>query len=280
MTSAQRVLAQTTARLRAASPSPETDAWLLLTHVLECDRSALLAHPDRQLTARQATQLAVCLARRLAGEPIAYILKHWGFWSFDLRVSPATLIPRPETEQLVEWVLSMADNAPRRVVDLGTGSGAIALALAHERPAWDVWAVDKTPACLAIAADNAAHHGLAKRVHFACGDWAHMLKTAQFDMVVSNPPYIAADDPHLQQGDVRFEPKSALVGGQTGLACYAAMLPEVQRILKPGGLVVWEHGDTQSQALTTLLQDHGFQAVQPQQDWSGKWRMIAGQYVS
>ncbi|MCX4028105.1 peptide chain release factor N(5)-glutamine methyltransferase [Endozoicomonas sp. SM1973] len=255
-------------QLAVASPSPQEDVEQLLCHVLQKPRSYLFTWPDQQLTAEQQTTFDNCLFQRLKGKPIAYITGSRGFWQFELEVSEATLIPRPDTEILVEQVLAVADaNQSLHVIDLGTGTGAIALALAYERPNWQVTGVDLLPEAVELAARNGKRLGLTN-VQFFAGHWFEALPETigQFDLVVSNPPYIPADDPHLQQGDVRFEPKSALVAEQRGLAAINEIAKNASDFLKPGGYLFFEHGYDQATAVREILAGFNYQAIQCKQD--------------
>ncbi|WP_204382820.1 peptide chain release factor N(5)-glutamine methyltransferase, partial [Aeromonas veronii] len=206
----------------AEGESPRADADVLLCHLLDCRRSYLMTWPERELDAAQQATLQTWLARRLNGEPIAHLVGEREFWSLPLKVSPATLIPRPDTEVLVEQALAKIPQGPCAVLDLGTGTGAIALALKSERPEVDVWAVDRMADAAALARENSAALGLPIEVRD--GSWFEPLgepdrdNTPRFAVIVSNPPYIDGADPHLEQGDVRFEPRSALVSDDSGLA--------------------------------------------------------------
>lgn len=222
-------LVQAVARIQ--SDSARFDAELLLCHVLDKPRSYLFTWPERELTEAQQSAFAALLARREAGEPVAYLIGQREFWGLPLEVSAATLIPRPDTETLVECALELLPEGPYRVADLGTGTGAIALALASERPAWQLVATDRVDAAAALARRNRDRLGLAN-VEILTGSWCEPL-SGHFEMILSNPPYIDPQDPHLSQGDVRFEPRSALVAAESGLAdirLIAEQAPEV-----PGG---------------------------------------------
>jgi release factor glutamine methyltransferase len=240
------------------------EAELLLVHVLDKPRSWLIAHADDALDEAQTNAFEALVQRRHNGEPVAYITGHRGFWSLELEVTPATLIPRPETELLVELALERLPPAGR-VVDLGTGSGAIALAIAHERPQARVMATDASLDALAVAQRNAVRLGLA-RVSFMHGDWFGPLSGERFDMVVSNPPYIEADDPHLAQGDLRFEPASALASGSDGLDDIRRIVEGARAHLEPGGWLMMEHGWSQGDAVRAVLSTAGYHHVFTAQD--------------
>ena len=198
------------------SPTAQLDAELLLAFVLDKPRSYLYTWPEKTLTTAQLNSFAALLERRKRGEPVAYLLGRQGFWTLDLAVAAHTLIPRADTELLVEAVLQLADaSAALNILDLGTGSGALALAVASERQCWQVTGVDRIEAAVALAQDNQQQLGLSN-VRFLRSDWFSAVAHQRYDLILSNPPYIAANDPHLQQGDVRFEPLSALVSGADG----------------------------------------------------------------
>lgn len=260
-----------------ASDTPVLDAELLLAHVLGKPRSYLLTWPERELDETQLAQFDALLARRRQGEPVAYLLGEQGFWSLDLKVAPDTLIPRPDTERLVEVALELGPAGPARVLDLGTGTGAIALALAAERPRWQLIGVDRMPAAVALARRNGERLGLT-HAHFLQSDWFSALDGQCFDMIVSNPPYIAADDPHLALGDVRFEPASALVSGEDGLDDIRRIIAEAPDHLAPGGWLLLEHGWQQAPAVCQLLRECGMDLVQSWRDLGGQLRVSGGQW--
>lgn len=219
------------------SESPRRDAEILLGHVTGKARTFILAFGETALTDTQREQLAQLLARRQRGEPVAHLTGMREFWSLPLFVSPATLIPRPDTECLVEQALARLPDSPCRILDLGTGTGAIALALATERPDCEVTAVDRMPDAVALAGRNAQHLAI-HNVRILQSDWFAALPGQQFDMIVSNPPYIDAHDPHLAQGDVRFEPLSALVADDNGMADITHIIAQARHALAPGGVSV------------------------------------------
>lgn len=254
--------------LADVSPTPHEDVEQLLCHVLQKSRSYLFTWPDALLTVEQQALFDHYLALRRQGKPVAYIVGKRGFWHFDLEVSEATLIPRPDTELLVEQVLSIADAGQAlKVIDLGTGTGAIALALAYERPSWQLIGVDLMPEAIELAKRNAAQLGVSN-IHFYKGSWFEALPKGelQFDIVVSNPPYIPADDPHLQQGDVQFEPLSALVAEQNGLAAIIEIASTAPHYLKSGGYLFFEHGYDQAAAVANILTKLDYEAIQCKQD--------------
>lgn len=258
---------------------PELDAQVLLAHLLGRDRSWLYAWPDATLDATQQAIFERLIARRAAGEPVAHLTGQREFWGLPLAVSADTLIPRPDTELLVEMALDLGDaGQPLKVLDLGTGSGAIALALARERPTWHITASDTSGAALTIAQRNAATLGLS-RVHFRQGDWFAAIEPDQrFDLILSNPPYIAAQDPHLQQGDVRHEPRSALVAGAEGLDDIRILTAQAPHHLEPGGWLLLEHGYDQGPETRELLRQAGFDCVETREDLAGRPRVSIGQY--
>lgn len=278
MTVAPRDLRQLLADAATALPGVEgrNEAELLLLHVLGKPRSWLFAHATDPVDTDAAQAFHALLARRVAGEPVAYLLGQRGFWTLDLVVSPATLIPRPETELLVELALARlpADTA-FAVADLGTGSGAIALALASERPLAAVVATDVSAAALEVARANAVRNGLA-RVRFMPGSWFAPLQGMRFDLIASNPPYIASDDPHLQQGDLRHEPASALASGVDGLDDIRVIVAAAPSHLQVGGWLLIEHGWDQGEAIRALFAQAGFAQVCTERDLEQRDRVTLG----
>ncbi|MBP4042911.1 peptide chain release factor N(5)-glutamine methyltransferase [Aeromonas sp. SrichE-2G] len=259
----------------ASGESPRADADALLCHLLECRRSYLMTWPERELDAAQQATLQGWLARRLNGEPIAHLIGEREFWSLPLKVSPATLIPRPDTEVLVEQALVRLPSGLCALLDLGTGTGAIALALKSERPDADVWAVDRMPEAAALARANSAALGLPVTVRD--GSWFEPLSGApRFAMIVSNPPYIDGADPHLDQGDVRFEPRSALVADEQGLADIRLIVAGAPAHLVPGGWLLLEHGWDQGAAVRQLLLQQGYGQVETVRDYGDNERVTLG----
>lgn len=259
------------------SPTPRLDAELLLAHVLGKSRSYLHTWPEREPEAEQLERYQAAIVRRQAGEPVAYILGQQGFWSLELEVASHTLIPRPDTELLVETVLALLPATPAALLDLGTGTGAIALALANERPAWRLTGVDRVPEAVALAARNGARLKLAN-VNFIESHWFSALAGQRYQLIVSNPPYIAADDRHLAEGDVRFEPSSALVAGADGLDDIRLIIQQAPDYLETGGWLLLEHGFDQAEAVRGLLSVRGFSAVESRRDLGGHERISLGRF--
>lgn len=264
-----------TKQLTAVSSTPELDAIILLEFVLTKTRAYLYAHSEEELTQEQEKLLAALVERRSQGEPIAYIIGKREFWSLELGVNNSVLIPRPDTELIVELTLKYLPKTKAIVADLGTGSGAIALALAKERPDWKIVATDKSKEALAIAKHNAATNNI-DNVEFYSGNWCDAIPNLLFDAIVANPPYIAANDPHLTQGDVRFEPKTALISDQDGLQDITTIIQQARKKLKSGGIILLEHGFDQAGAVKKLLQQNGFCNIETHQDLAGNDRVTLG----
>lgn len=267
------------ANLRATSDSPQLDCELLLCHVLEVDRTWLRTWPENQISAAQHKQFLSLLDQRIKGKPIAYLIGSRGFWSMDLKVSSDTLIPRPETELLIEIALDLNVPSGGCGLDLGTGTGAIALALAKERHDMHWVAVDSQPEAVTLAQANCDCQQLNNVCIFqSC--WFDSLKAPNntFDLIVSNPPYIAADDPHLAQGDVRFEPASALVSGVDGLDDIRVIISQSTSYLRANGWLVIEHGCDQGPAARDLMLSTGFSQVATHQDYNHLDRVTVGQW--
>lgn len=259
-----------------ACDSPRLDAELLLSHVTGLGRTSFRAWPEREIPAAQAEAFMSLVAERAAGKPVAYLLGHQEFWSLPLYVSPSTLIPRPDTECLVEVALSLPLSDHARVLDLGTGTGAIALALASERQRWHITACDCVPEAVTLARRNAS--ALCLPVDVVQSYWFSELAPARFDLIVSNPPYIASSDRHLEEGDVRFEPSSALVSGLDGLDDLRLIVDQAPHWLVDKGWLLVEHGYDQGDAVQDLFRARGFVAVQCRQDYGQRDRMTLGQW--
>lgn len=261
--------------LIAASGLPRAEAQLLAARAASQERSWIMAHDTDAALPAQARTAQAWFERRRAGEPVAYILGEREFYSLMLTVQPAVLIPRPETEQLVDLAL---ERLPRgrgtRLLDVGTGSGAIAIALAHARPDVEVWASDISAAALAVARDNAQRHQV--NIRFIESDVLNALADERFDLIVSNPPYIAAADPHLLAGDLRFEPRIALESGADGLTLIRRLAAGARAHLCAGGWLMFEHGYDQGRACVTLLQSQGYADVSDHVDLSGQSRLSLG----
>jgi len=266
-------LERITRALQSTSPTARLDAEVLVMHVCGLDRTGLITRANTILNTAQQNQLESLLLRRQRGEPTAYLTGSREFWSMEFSVSPATLIPRPETELLVEMALArIPPDAPWTIADLGTGSGAIALAIAGERPRCRVIAADISSAALEVARANAERLGLTK-VEFRHGDWLSPLVDEVFDMIVSNPPYICAADPHLEAGDVRFEPSQALIAGADGLDAIRHIASAAGRYLKPDGSLLFEHGWDQAGAVSELLRRLGYHDIVCSPDLAGHARV-------
>jgi len=253
------------------------EARRLLSDVLDITPTALQIRLNDLLTPAEQHLLADALQRRLQGEPLAYITGRWWFWDLELEVAPCTLIPRPDTELLVEQALSLPFAANARVLDLGTGTGAIALSLAKAKPDWQLFAVDFNAEAVALAKRNQQRLQIIN-CQICHSDWFSALAGQRFDLIVSNPPYIDAEDPHLQQGDVKFEPLSALVAPDSGLADLQIICQNAPEFLTDGGWLWLEHGYQQADAVQQLLHIAGFSEVSSRRDYAGQWRITGGSF--
>lgn len=280
------------AECQRKTPLDVIDTRILMMQALGLSRIQLITQSELQLDTQQATTLRDLIARRFNGEPIAYLTGEREFYGLSLLVTPDVLIPRPDTELLVELALQHTpknNQVPSRVLDMGTGSGAIAVALAHTRADWHVTATDISAAALAVAAANGARHApslmaqaagqtsLQSRISFLQSDWYSACAGQSFHTIVSNPPYIEKNDPHLTQGDLRFEPLVALTDHSDGLSNYRHIIAGAAKHLEAQGWLLLEHGYNQSEQVQDLLRQHGFTAVQSWQDLSGIWRVSGGQ---
>lgn len=254
------------------SESAEIDSQFLLCHLLNCQTSYLHSRSEQTLTQQQQQQFEQLVKQRQQGKPISHITGQRGFWTLDLNVTADTLIPRPDTELLVD--LALEKLRPKMVVaDLGTGNGAIALSLAQQQTSAQILAMDQSWPALLVAQGNAANYKLTN-IHFWQGQWLAAIADQSLDVVISNPPYIKNDDPHLKQGDVRFEPLSALVSGGDGLDDIRIIVKQAHRCLKPAGYLLVEHGYDQAQYVQQLFEDAGFIEVSSQQDFGGNDRVM------
>lgn len=284
-TGAQRTVGELlglAAELQTVSDSPALDVQLLLAHVLGSSRAALLGRPERVVEAVQVQQLQALLARRRLGEPVAYLLGRKAFWDFELTVDARVLIPRPDTELLVEKALACLagrETEPLQLLDLGTGSGAIAIALARHSKAWQVTATDQSEDCLHLARDNARALEVVN-IQFVQADWLAGFAGRRFDLIASNPPYIAADDIHLQRDGLWYEPQQALVAGDHGLASLQRIIAQAAAHLTEGGWLLLEHGYRQGGAVTASLAQAGYREIQGWQDLGGLDRVTAGRHYS
>jgi release factor glutamine methyltransferase len=255
--------------------SARRDSEILLGYCLSKSRSWLYTWPEREISTPDAHRFKQLLVQRKRGQPVAYLVGVREFWSLSLAVNEHTLIPRPETETLVSWALELSLPANARVLDLGTGSGAIALALASERASWQVQGVDASQDALTIARRNAVQLQL-ERVSFDQSDWYCAVLGQEFHLLVANPPYIDPLDSHLQQGDVRFEPPSALIADQAGLADLVELVGGAGAHLQPGGWLLLEHGFNQGEAVRSLLRGAGFDSITTRNDLAGQERITGG----
>lgn len=263
-------------RLAESSPTPQLDAEILLLHIIQKNRSYLYAHSEQVLENTQHKQFDTLISKRLKGLPIAYLTNEREFWSLPLYVTPDTLIPRPETELLVELALShVGTHSSCSVLELGTGTGAISIALATEKPPWHITATDLSQPALLIAQKNASRHKT-QNITFVHSHWFENIPAQAFDLIISNPPYLAEQDPHQYEGDLRFEPKQALVSGKDGFEDLMHIIHISRNYLKPSGLLLLEHGYNQGQAVTSALSQASYKNIQCWQDAAGLDRVSGG----
>ena len=258
----------------------QRDAEVLLSHLLGMTRAQIYTWPQQKLSTRQSTQFQQWIQRRQQGEPVAYIVGVKEFWSLAFTVTPAVLIPRPETEHLVETILAYGPEAQLncRAIDLGVGSGALTIALAKERPNWDWYGLEYHQQALAIAQCNAVYHG--SNIHWIQGHWLQCLASACIDLIISNPPYIANHDPQLEAAVINYEPRAALISAQSGLADIAQIIEQAPRVLKPKGYLALEHGAHQGAAVHALYHQAGFEHIFTVTDLNGWPRITMGQWLN
>lgn len=272
----QQALEQADQDLSDASPSATLDAQVLLTHVLQCNTAHLLAWPEKELDKEQASNFLSLVKQRQSGKPIAHLTGFREFWSLEFFVNNSTLIPRPETETLIEFVLNkFTENKSYKLIDMGTGTGAIAVSIAKEKPDWVITASDISIDALNLAKKNSEHHHT-DNITFTQGNWFENINTDDFDFIISNPPYIAENDPHLKQGDVRFEPQSALTSGEAGMDDINHLCQHAKDHLTSDGWLIIEHGYNQNQLVFDCFTKNGFTLIEQSQDLSGHTRMTAG----
>ncbi len=272
----QQTLQQASQSLAESSPSATLDAQVLLTFVLQCNSAHLLAWPEKNLSKEQQTHYQQLLQQRHEGIPVAHLTGLREFWSLNFSVNNSTLIPRPETETLVEYILTKFNREDNlTLLDMGTGSGAIAIAIASEKPDWNIFASDISKRALHLARQNSDFHQT-DNITFINSNWFENIRQNDFDIIVSNPPYIADNDPHLQQGDVRFEPQSALTSGAGGMDDIEHLCLHATNHLKDDGWLIVEHGYDQKQPVADCFAKNGFTEIEQKQDLSGHTRMTAG----
>lgn len=273
------LLKQAQQKISSISDSSHLDAEVLLAHSLQKPRSYLFAHPEQQLSASQAVQYSQLIQQRQLGTPIAYITGKQEFWSLELMVNEHVLIPRAETELLVEIILEkLPEKEQISLADIGTGSGAIALAIASERPHWQIYGTDTSTAAIQLAKTNARNLQI-ENITFLLGDWCQPLPSIKFDAMVSNPPYIAESDPDLAQYVKKFEPKQALIAGESGLEAFQAIIAQAKKYLHGNGLLIFEHGHLQAQSINKLLTSKGFLHIHCVQDHAGLDRITYARYT-
>ncbi len=272
----QQALQQARQNLAESSPTAGLDAQVLLTQILQCNTAHLLAWPEKKLKKEQIANYQQLIQQRQQGVPIAHLTGSREFWSLEFSVNDSTLIPRPETETLIEFILDKFSNKKNlKLLDMGTGTGAIAIAIATEKPGWEIFASELSADALKLARDNSNSHQT-KNISFIQSNWFNNIKDKDFDIIVSNPPYIANDDPHLLAGDVRFEPQSALSAGVTGMDDIEHLCMHAKKHLKNNAWLIVEHGYNQKQLVSDCFAKNGFTQIEQKQDLSGHIRMTAG----
>ena len=275
----QQALQQASQNLADSSPTARLDAQVLLTHILQCNTAHLLAWPEKKLNEEQITCYQQLIQQRQQGLPVAHLTGLREFWSLNFSVNDSTLIPRPETETLIEFILDKFSNREKiKLLDMGTGTGAIAITIASEKPGWKIFASELSADALKLARDNSNTHQT-NNISFVQSNWFNNIKHNDFDIIVSNPPYIANDDPHLLVGDVRFEPQSALSAGATGMDDIEHLCRHAKNHLKKNAWLIIEHGYNQKQLVSDCFAKNGFTQIEQKQDLSGHIRMTAGKKV-
>ena len=278
MTNIKQALQSAREKLKQSSASFALDCEVLLCHILHVKKAYLYTYPEKTLTEIQLSCFQELVNARQAGKPIAYLTGKQEFWSLDLNVTPATLIPRADTELLVSKTLEKLTNInSAQILELGTGSGAISLAIAKSRPDINIIAADVCQAALDVAINNAKELAIIN-IKFVLSNWYSKIGDIKFDAIVANPPYIEADDPHLKQGDVRFEPKNALISGNDGLESLTQIISDAKKHLKQGGHILVEHGYNQGPAVKQLLANNGFTELSCWQDLAGNDRVSYGRF--
>ena len=272
----QQALTQANQRLRDSSPSPLLDAQVLLKHVLHCSSAHLIAWPEKELEQSQLSSYLQLIEKRHQGLPVAHLTGNREFWSLNFFTDNSTLIPRPETETLIEFILEkFGSSDDLKLLDMGTGSGAIAISIAHEKPGWNISASDVSEQAIALAKKNCTRHSVGN-IQFFVSDWLRDIPEQLFDVIVSNPPYIAEDDPHLLQGDLRFEPQSALSSGKAGMDDIELICSHIKSYLPQNGCLIVEHGYNQAKLVADCFSKNGFGQIIQKQDLAGHTRMTAG----
>jgi len=276
MTNVKQALVYGSTSLTQTSPSSRIDAEILLAFMLKTTRTSLYTHPEWLVTPTQWQEYQKLIQQRIEGHPIAYLIGTKEFWSLPFQVSTDTLIPRPETELLIELTLALlGETSHAKILDLGTGTGAIALALAKERPTWEIQAIDMSQPALTIARKNAAALNL-PQVRFSQSNWLSDINPQLFNAIITNPPYIAENDPHLEEGDVRFEPRQALISGPKGLNAITEIIFSGINYLQPNGFLLIEHGFCQKEAIADLFKQAGYSKIKHWSDWQGNDRVSGG----
>lgn len=271
----QQAIQLASQNLSETSPSALLDAQVLLSLVLQCNSAHLAAWPEKEISEEQESLYQQLIRQRLQGLPVAHLTGQREFWSLDFAVNDSTLIPRPETETLIEYILTgFSHREDIKLLDMGTGTGAIAISIAKEKPAWTITACDVSEEAIKLARQNSAHHQTGN-ISFIQSDWFKNITATDFDIIVSNPPYIASDDPHLRQGDVRFEPLSALTSGPEGMDDIEYLCSHAAEHLNIDGWLIIEHGYNQAQQVSDCFAKNGFREIEQQRDLSGHTRMTA-----